>query len=434
MSQVSLTPDAPAPASSAGGRVSRPALAAAMAVGQVIGVLPVCFMIGGPRLALRAMGVVVALTVIVELIASRKAAPGMSTAKPQPRHYVFAAAGASFHGLVAGYMWLGLYWMIAGLIWILRATTGWPAVPDVWAAAATPSIILAIPMVTAAIVQAHGELTEQLCPNRAGVDPVFETGALSTRVLWALTAGVLGIGVLLLAAAVLQYQISWLIAIVALFAIMMTSVPLATLSSTESRPGLRDVLEATKTALEKAGCEVLPAPRTGDPSLDPLLADLSLYVRAPGRRHAFAIDIKASPTGAPLDWTAASSLKLKVSALISIESRDTDGDRIETITPVLVALTPADDSLRAFARDHQVMLFEQTAAATQTAATETEGRVEAGFASDAPRGTVVLGQAAIRSAAQNVPALIRTFIEQSVPRKASASSANGESGGAVARV
>ena len=230
-----------------------------------------------------------------------------------------------------------------------------------WVAAATPSIVLAMPMVTAAIVQAHGELTEQLCPNRAGVDTVFETGPLSPRVLWALTAGVLGMGVLLLAAAVLQYQISWLVAIVLLFAIMMASVPIATLSSTETRPGLRDVLEATKRALENAGCEVLPAPRTGDPSLDPLLADLSLYVRAPGRRHAFAIDIKASPTGAPLDWTAASSLKLKVSALTSIESRDTDGDRIETITPVLVALTRADDSLRAFARDHQVMLFEQTA-------------------------------------------------------------------------
>ncbi len=210
--------------------------------------------------------------------------------------------------------------------------------PDVLAAAATPSIIVALLSATAAIVQAHGELTEQLCPNRAGVDTGVRNGvAVAARALGRSPRACSAWACCWLAAVVLQYQISWLLGIVLLFAIMMTSVLSPRSRPTESRPGLRDVLEATKSALEKAGCEVLPAPRTGDPSLDPLLADLSLYVRAPGRRHAFAIDIKASPTGAPLDWTAASSLKLKVSALTSIESRDTDGDRIETITPVLVA-------------------------------------------------------------------------------------------------
>ena len=61
----------------------------------------------------------------------------MSTAKPRPRHYVIAAASAAFHGVVTGYMWLGFYWMLAGLIWLLRAIIGWPDVPDVFAAAAT---------------------------------------------------------------------------------------------------------------------------------------------------------------------------------------------------------------------------------------------------------------------------------------------------------
>ncbi len=75
------------------------------------------------------------------------------------------------------------------------------------------------------------------------------------------------------------------------------------------------------------------------------------------------------------------------------------------------------------------MLFEQTADGSKTAAA-----TETGTAFDTTRDAVVLGQAAVRSAAQNVPALIRTFIEQSVQRAASASSANGESGGAVARV
>ena len=323
MSQVSTAPDAPAPASSAGSRVNRPALAAAMAVGQAIGVLPVCFMIGGPPLALRAIGVVAVLVLLVELIASRKRTPTMSTAMPQPRHYVFAAAGASFHGLVAGYMWLGCYWMIAGLIWLLRAIIGWPDVTDVWAAAMTPSIILAFPLVVAALVQMHRELTEQLWPNRAGVDTVFETAPLSPRLMWMFTAAVLAAGVLLVAAAILQYQMPFRLALVML-AIMMTSVPLATLSSTETRPvAVRDVIDATRRVLESIGYEVLTAPRTGDPSVDPLLADLSLYVRAPGRRSAFAIDVKASPTDEPIDWSAASSLTLKVSALTSIERRET---------------------------------------------------------------------------------------------------------------
>jgi len=414
MSQVSTAPDAPAPASSAGSRVNRPALAVAMAVGQAIGVLSVSFMIGGPRLALRAIGAVAVLTLIVELIASRRPQPSMSTAMPQPRHYVFAAAGASFHGLVSAFMWLGFYWMIAAVIWITRAIFGWPDVADVWAAATTPSIVLALPMAVAALVQARRELTEQLCPNRAGVDTVFETGALSTRALWAFTLAVLATGVLLVAAAIVQYQISWLVAIVVMFVIMMTSVPLATLSSTETRPVIRDVIDATKRALENAGCEVLSAPRTGDPSLDPLLADLSLYVRAPGGRHAFAIDIKASPTGELLDWPAASSLKLKVSALASVEGRDSSGEKgekIESITPVLVALTPAGDSLREFAQDHQVMLFELTPNATKTdAAPAVDAAAEATF------GATALTPAAVRGFAQSVPALIRAFIEQKVPR------------------
>jgi hypothetical protein len=217
---------------------------------------------------------------------------------------------------------------------------------------------------------------------------VFETGPLSTRAIAGLSAAVLAMGVLLVTAAVLQYQMSWLLAIVALFAVMMTSVPLATLSTAEVRPAVRDVIEAIKRALEALKYEVLPAPRTGDASVDPLLADLSLYARAPGRRFAFAIDVKASPTGEPIDWSAASSLTLKVSALTSIESRDTDGDTIEAITPVLVILAPADESLREFARDHRVMLFELPGAGSEK------------------------GGAAALSLTTVVPELIRTLSEQ----------------------
>jgi hypothetical protein len=430
MSRVSTAPDAPAPASSAGSRVNPPAFAAALAVGQAIGVLPVCFIIGGPRIALRAIGAVAVLTVFTEIIAIRRAKATMSTTKPRPRHYVIAAASAAFHGVVTGYMWLGLYWMLAGLIWLLRATVGWPE-SDVFAAAATASMYLTLPFVVGSLVKSHREVIEQLCPDRAGVEPVFETAPLSKRVIWILTGIVLGTGVLLFAAAVLQYQIYWLVALLLLVVVMSASVQLATLSSTEKRPGVRDVIDATKRALESAGCEVLPAPRTGDPSVDPLLADLSLYVRAPGRRHAFAIDIKASPTGQPLDWSAASTLKLKVSALTNIESRDSDGDAIETITPVLVALTRADDSLREFAHDHRVTLFESGGeAATTTTAEATSDTSD-------KTATAVLSNAAVRTAAEKVPELIRAFIERSNPRPFAASSgrsSGSESGGAVAQV
>ena len=110
MSQVSIAPDAPAPASYAGSRVNRPALVAAIAVGQAIGVLPVCFLIAGPRVALAAMAILVVLAAITPFI---RRIETVSTAQPRPQHFVMAAASAAFHGGVTGYMWLGAYLIVA---------------------------------------------------------------------------------------------------------------------------------------------------------------------------------------------------------------------------------------------------------------------------------------------------------------------------------
>jgi hypothetical protein len=391
MSQVSIAPDVPAPASSAGRRVNRPALAVAMAVGQAIGLLPVCFLIGGPGIALIAVAIVVPLAVLTAFFRRTNT---LSTAQPRPEHFVIAAASAAFHGGVTGYMWLGLYLLIAVIIWFLRAIFGWPDVTDVAAAALRPSMYAAVPFFIGSLTLTRRELTEQLYPDRAGMETVFETAQLSPLLIRTFTGLVLGCGVLLLAAVVLNYQMHWGMAIAMLIAILAGSVPLATLSSTEKRPLVREVSDATRKALEAAGYEVLPAPRTGDPSVDPLLADLSLYVRAPGRNRAFAIDIKASPTDQPLDWSVASSLTLKVTALTNIESREAGGEMSGTIIPVLVALTPVDSSLYDFAQDHHVMLFDLAAAAR---ATET--------------GKTASSRAIVRGAAQQAPQLIREFVE-----------------------
>jgi hypothetical protein len=423
MSQVSIAPDAPAPASSAGSRVNRPALAAAMAVGQASGLLPVCFLIGGPRIALIAVAIVVPLAVLTAFFRRTNT---LSTAQPRPEHFVIAAASAAFHGGVTGYMWLGMYLLIAVIIWFLRAIFGWPDVTDVSSAALRPSMYAAVPFFIGSLTLTRRELTEQLYPDRAGVETVFETAQLSPLLIRTFTGLVLGCGVLLLAAAVLNYQMHWGIAIAMLIAILAGSVPLATLSSTEKRPLLREVTDATRKALEAAGYEVLPAPRTGDASVDPLLADLSLYVRTPGRNRAFAIDIKASPTDQPLDWSAASSLALKVSALTNIEARETGGgmsghldptesSALFTIVPVLVTLTPVDSSLHDFARDHDMMVFDLAAAGRATEA-----------------GQTASSRAIVRGAAQRAPELIREFIEGRTPAAAAVTGGDGESGDAMA--
>ena len=68
MSRVANTPDVSAPVSSDGSRVNRPALAAALAVGHVIGILPICFLIDGPRLTPLVPLVVIALTLLIAVI------------------------------------------------------------------------------------------------------------------------------------------------------------------------------------------------------------------------------------------------------------------------------------------------------------------------------------------------------------------------------
>jgi hypothetical protein len=415
MSRVSTAPDVSAPASSAGSRVNRPALAVAMAVGQAIGVLPACFIIGGPRIALIAIGIVVVLTVLTVSF-RRSRTMSMSTAQPRPRHFVMTAASAAFHGGVTGYVWLALYLLLAGGAWLLRAIVGWPDVPDVFAAVARPSMYAAVPFFAGSLTLTLREVIEQLYPDRAGVLPVFETAHISQRLIWVFTGIVLGLGAFLLAAAALNYQMSWMLATVLMIVLLSASAPLATLSSTEKRPVVREVIDATRRALEGAGYQVLQAPRTGDASVDPLLADLSLYVRAPGRGSAFAIDIKASSTGRPLDWSAASSLQLKVSALSNIETRDEDGEAVASITPVLVALTPADDTLREFARDHRMMLFELSPSAETTPPEPASTSSTEAFLHGS-----VLSNAALRNAAQQVPELIRAFVAERAPGGSAAS-------------
>jgi hypothetical protein len=412
MSQVSIAPDVSAPASSAGSRVNRPALAAAMAVGHATGLLPVCFLIGGPRIALIAAAIIVPLAVVTAFL---RRINTLSTAQPRPPHFVIAAASGAFHGGVTGYMWLGLYLLIAIIIWFLRAIFGWPDVTDVAATALRPSMYAAAPFFIGSLALSFRELTAQLYPDRAGVDTVFETAQLSPGVIKTFTALVLGCGAVLLAAALLNYQMHWGVSVAMLIAILSGSVPLATLSSTETRPLVREVIEATRKALETAGYEVLSAPKTGDASVDPLLADLSLYVRTPARDRAFAIDIKASPTDEPLDWSAASSLTLKVSALVNIEARETGAGMSGTIVPVLVALTPVDSTLYDFAQDHHVMLFDLAAAARATEA-----------------GQTASSRAIVRGAAQRAPELIREFIEGRAQAAAAVSGGDGESGGAMA--
>ena len=396
-----------------------------MAVGQTIGVLPACFIIDGPGIIPIIVAIILGLTLFVVLI---KRTTTMSTAQPQARHFVIATASAAFHGGVTAYMWLGLYAMFAGIAWLLRAIVGWPDVPDVWAAVARPSLYPALPLFIGSLTLTLRELTEQLYPDRAGMQPVFETGALSRRLIWSFTAIVLAAGVVLLGAAALQYQFSVLVALVMQVIVLSGSAPLATLSATEKRPVVREVIDATRRLLEQAGYEVLEAPRTGDASVDPLLADLSLYVRAPGRGAAFAIDIKASTTGQPLDWSAASSLKLKVSALTAVESRDDARETIASITPVLVALTAADDTLREFADDHRVMLFELAPHASATK--ESFGKA---LATEVAQQNAALSNAAVRAAGQNVPEMIRAFIAERAPDQALAAGSGGSaSGGAVA--
>jgi hypothetical protein len=383
-----------------------------MTVGQAIGILPACFLIGGPRIALIAVGII---AVLAALTVTFRRKTTMSTTEPQPRHFVVAAASAAFHGSVTGYLWIGLYAIIALIIFVLRAIFGWPAVDDVFAAAARPSMYGAVPFFVGSLTLTLREVTEQLYPDRAGVQTVFETATLSPRLIWTFTGIVLGCGVVMLVAAALNYQMPWWITTALLVAVVSGSIPLATLSSTDKQPVVREAIDATRRMLESAGYEVLQAPRTGDASVDPLLADLALYVRAPGRNRAFAIDIKAAPEGETLDWSAASSLTLKVSALTNIETREAGGEMTATITPVLVTLTPTNRTLHEFAQDHDVMLFDLAAAAVAT---------ETGRSADS--------RALVRGAAQMAPELIRSFIVGSVPVASGIDTGSGESGGAMA--
>ena len=162
-------------------------------------------------------------------------------------------------------------------------------------------------------------------------------------------------GVLLLAAAVLQYQMPWMDRD---RAAVRDHDRRASRSRRSRRPkrarAVRDVIDATKRGARERGYEVPPGAAHGR-RLGRSAARGPLALRARARPRAAPSPSTSRPRRRiePLDWSAASSLTLKVSALTNIESRETGGEMIETITPVLVALTPVDSSLRDFAQDHR---------------------------------------------------------------------------------
>ena len=104
----------------------------------------------------------------------------------------------------------------------------------------------------------------------------------------------------------------------------------------------------------RGGYTVVRSPKTGQAELDPLLADLGMYVRAPGGAPSYAVDVVSAPPGRTLSWAAGVSLLVKQRAVAQAQGQEPD-----EIVPVLVVLKgDVEPPLRSFVAQEHIHLVE----------------------------------------------------------------------------
>jgi len=331
--------------------VSRFLLVLVCLVGFLLGFIPACFVVD-PHTVRRFAIVAVPLIVVVIITLARGGVTAAS--RPRGRDWVLATAAATFVPAGAAVFFVALHFVFGWAGWILSRTVGWPERPHAFEYAAHQSAYAIQPFVVGAFAASYRNVVQQLCPDRAGVGSAFSTTRMLPVSMWLSAVGALVPGALLLVIAAVGLTAHPTIALVFLVVILTAGAPLFELTPSTKRVGEDDATVLLEHILTRAGYTVVRSPRTGQADLDPLLADLAMYVRAPSGAPSYAVDVVSVPPGKTLSWSAGVSLLVKQRAVAQAQGQEPD-----EIVPVLIVLKgEVEPMLRSFVSQEHVHLVE----------------------------------------------------------------------------
>jgi hypothetical protein len=192
------------------------------------------------------------------------------------------------------------------------------------------------------------DLLRQLYPREAGARSAF-FALLAQGKLIAFSA--------LAALVVLGLMLWWLDLHGALFAgllsilLFYTSLPLGLVGRERSDTARVEIVDALAKLLQDGGYRIVRTPRTGKAEIDPLLGPVDLLARTSDR--AFAVQVKAVASDAPVEWNEASALRT-AAQLLSDEIVTGSAARVPVEAVLMLVGGTIAQSLAAFSQRERI--------------------------------------------------------------------------------
>ena len=333
-------------------RPNRVAVSALISVSLAIGVLPYAMFVGRWQVLLLA---IVAVGGFLLSMAGLRATRSVYSEKPAIGEYALAGWSSLSLASTVSFVGIGIYWITGLVLRFVAWAAGWlDAVlepnPEFWGFWVS-LILVAFTATSMTLVQA-AELAEKLFPNTAGVRSAYysllEEGK---RVTWAAVAT--GVALIVLPIAWAPPGRSFAIALAVL--LFYSGAAISSMSrSTPRVTNKKRILGALSKILRSIGYDVVQSPRTGDPSVDPLITTVDLLAHSP--RRALVIEIKAPKESRPVEWHEAAALR---KAARKLQVALWESDSVIEVLPVLVLVgRPRAESLRRYLEDEAMEVLE----------------------------------------------------------------------------
>jgi hypothetical protein len=316
----------------------------------VAGSVPLALVLRQPSL----LGYLAIVAALAGWIALRTFSPRRERA-PMRTELALAWAAAIFPTAVLSLMSLAFYEAVRGvveLVGVLTRAAGGSLRPDADVVAVPAAIAFSLVFGVAFAASAAKGTAAKLYPAATPGRSVFY-GFAATRsriAAWGFIVGAAVFAAVVAGALLVDERLAWALEI---YLIAATSTLWQRGATTTGRPD-EHVVNAVSDLLTDAGFVVRREAASGHAGVDQLVRGVDLFARA--RERLLAIEVKTgSHSASPIDWTAASSLRIAASALAG-SGPSTDGDA-QPVEPVLILVgVDADESLEEFSRDVDVTL------------------------------------------------------------------------------
>jgi len=299
--------------------------------GWLVGVLPyLAFASRRSGLGVLPALVFAALAVIV-VVASLKRDLTEATERPALGEWLLGACARTTEGVVTSVVALLFYGLGYGgaQLWNLLVVdllglhaAAQPERIAVWTSAAL-AVLLGLVFASIAV---EG-LTQALYPVTAGTRSVYYPLLRQRFKLLAFAAGIAGSIVLVLIA-----PGNWWTTIGAVIILVYVAMPLDQLEQS-SRSRAPVLTENVVRTLESAGYAIVRSPRTGDPTIDPLIQNVTLLASA--GEDGFAIEVTDREPAAQVEWSAASAVRT-AAAVLQQQHMTIGGRPLQSVQPVLI--------------------------------------------------------------------------------------------------